>query len=43
MKDHETEVHSRWGTAAAYTNDYVAVKWFDDCQTALAHFGEVSA
>lgn len=26
-----------------YTNDYVAVKWFDDCQTALAHFGEVSA
>ena len=26
-----------------YTNDYVAVKWFDDCQTALAHFGDVSA
>ena len=42
MKDHETEAHSRWGTAA-YANDYVTVKWFDDCQTALAHFGEVSA
>ena len=26
-----------------YSNEYVAVKWFDDCQTALAHFGEVNA
>ena len=30
-------------TTPDYANDYVRVKWFDDCTTALAHFEEVGA